>query len=83
VVVNPETLLAEIDMLRSHGVRVDESRLMLSHTAHLITPAHRALDRAQEAVARQRLDWHHRPRNRPGLHRESCPHRPAHDRHAG
>jgi adenylosuccinate synthase len=48
VVVNPETLLAEIDMLRSHGVRVDESRLVLSHTAHLITPAHRALDRAQE-----------------------------------
>ena len=48
VVVNPETLLSEIDMLRSHGIRVDESRLMLSHAAHLITPAHRALDRAQE-----------------------------------
>lgn len=48
VVINPETLLAEIDMLRGHGVRVDETRLRLSHAAHLITPAHRALDKAQE-----------------------------------
>jgi adenylosuccinate synthase len=48
VVVNPETLLAEIDMLRSYGVQVDETRLRLSHAAHLITPAHRALDKAQE-----------------------------------
>ena len=48
VVVNPETLVSEIDMLRSYGVRVDESRLRISHAAHLITPAHRALDKAQE-----------------------------------
>lgn len=48
VVVNPETLLAEIEMLRSHGIRVDETRLRISHAAHLITPAHRALDKAQE-----------------------------------
>ena len=50
VVVNPETLLAEIEMLRSYGIRVDETRLRLSHAAHLITPAHRALDKAQEAA---------------------------------
>jgi adenylosuccinate synthase len=48
VVVNPETLLAEIEMLRGHGIRVDETRLRLSHAAHLITPAHRALDKAME-----------------------------------
>ncbi len=48
LVVNPQTLLSEIDMLRSHGVRVDETRLRISHAAHLITPAHLALDRAQE-----------------------------------
>ena len=48
VVVNPETLLAEIEMLRSYGIRIDETRLRLSHAAHLITPAHRALDKAQE-----------------------------------
>lgn len=48
VVVNPETLLSEIEMLRSYGIRVDESRLRLSHAAHIITPAHRALEKAQE-----------------------------------
>ena len=48
VVINPETLLAEMDMLRSHGIRVDETRLRLSHAAHIITPAHRALEKAQE-----------------------------------
>src|SRR5512133_1740996 len=48
VVVNPETLLSEVEMLRSYGIRVDETRLRLSHAAHLITPAHRALDKAQE-----------------------------------
>ncbi len=48
VVVNPETLVSETDMLRSYGVRVDPSRLRISHAAHLITPAHRALDKAQE-----------------------------------
>jgi adenylosuccinate synthase len=48
LVVNPQTLLAEMEMVRSHGVRVDETRLRISHAAHLITPAHLALDRAQE-----------------------------------
>lgn len=48
VVVNPETLLAEMDMLRSHGIKVDPIRLRISHAAHLITPAHRALDQALE-----------------------------------
>ena len=50
VVINPETLLAELEMLRSYGVQVDAKRLRLSHAAHLITPAHRALDKAQEAA---------------------------------
>lgn len=48
VVINPETLLAEIEMLRTYWVKVDETRLRISHAAHLITPAHRALDAAQE-----------------------------------
>lgn len=48
VVVNPETLLAEMDMVRSHGVKVDSARLRISHAAHIITPAHRALDAALE-----------------------------------
>lgn len=50
VVINPATLLAEIDMLRKNGVEIDPARLRISHAAHLITPAHRALDKAQEAA---------------------------------
>jgi adenylosuccinate synthase len=49
VVVNPETLLSEIEMLHSYGIHVDENRLRLSHAAHLVTPVHRALDKAQES----------------------------------
>jgi adenylosuccinate synthase len=49
-VVNPATLLSEIDMLRQNGVQVDPDRLRLSFAAHIITPAHQALDRAQEAA---------------------------------
>jgi adenylosuccinate synthase len=50
VVINPATLLAEIDMLRKNGVEINPARLRISHAAHLITPAHRALDKAQEAA---------------------------------
>ena len=50
VVINPVTLLAEIDMLRKNGVEVNADRLRISHAAHLITPAHRALDKAQETA---------------------------------
>lgn len=50
VVVYPATLLAEMEMLRGNGIRVDAARLRISHAAHLITPAHRALDKAQEAA---------------------------------
>ncbi len=48
VVINPEALLAEMEMLRGFGIPVGAERLRLSHAAHLITPAHRALDQAQE-----------------------------------
>ena len=48
VVVNPKSLLAEMEMLRGYGVAVGPERLKLSHTAHLITQAHRALDKALE-----------------------------------
>jgi len=49
-VVNPATLLAEMDMLRQAGIQVDPSRMRLAFAAHIITPAHQALDRAQEAA---------------------------------
>ena len=50
MVINPKSLLAEMEMLRTLGVDVNPQRLRISHAAHLITPAHQALDIAQEAT---------------------------------
>ena len=49
MVVNPGTLFEEMDMLRQAGISVSPERLRLSCAAHLITPAHQALDKALEA----------------------------------
>ncbi len=48
LVINPKSLLAEIDMLRDSGVEVSPERLYISFAAHMITPGHIALDRARE-----------------------------------
>jgi len=48
LVINPATLLSEMEMLKNMGVRVGPERVRLSYAAHLITPVHRALDQAQE-----------------------------------
>jgi len=48
MVVNPISLLKEMEMLRAFGIVVDPERLMISYAAHLITPGHKALDAAQE-----------------------------------
>jgi adenylosuccinate synthase len=45
-VVDPEVLLAEIEMLSSRGI--DPGKLKLSANAHLIMPYHRKLDRVME-----------------------------------
>ena len=47
-VVNPAVLLREMDALAARGVDIGPARLKLSGGAHLITPAHIALDRAHE-----------------------------------
>lgn len=49
MVVNPRTLLEEMEILRQAGISVSPERLRLSYAAHLITPAHQALDKALEA----------------------------------
>lgn len=46
VVVNPETLISELDMLIARGI--DVSRVRVSRAAHVIMPYHVALDRANE-----------------------------------
>lgn len=49
MVVNPAILLEEIDQLDSLGIDASPSRLKLSTAAHIITPAHIALDGAKES----------------------------------
>ncbi|MHB8819216.1 MAG: adenylosuccinate synthetase, partial [Bellilinea sp.] len=49
MVINPSNFLNEVEMLQSAGVQAGPERLQISFAAHLITPAHRALDLAQEA----------------------------------
>ncbi|MCA9997881.1 MAG: adenylosuccinate synthase [Anaerolineales bacterium] len=48
VVVNPAVMLREMAGLAQRGVDVGPGRLKLSRKAHLITPAHIALDKARE-----------------------------------
>lgn len=48
MVVNPDTMLTELDGLAAAGINVSPDRLKLSNAAHVITPAHIALDGAQE-----------------------------------
>ena len=50
VVLNPQTLVEEIGMLREAGIAVSPERLWISDAAQLITPAHRLLDRARDAA---------------------------------
>jgi adenylosuccinate synthase len=55
MVINPATLLQEMQTLRAAGVDLTPERLRISHVAHLITPAHKALDQAQERARGQAL----------------------------
>jgi len=50
VVINPAILVREMETLQAAGISIDPTRLRLSYAAHLITPAHLALDQAQEAA---------------------------------
>ncbi|MFW6062756.1 MAG: adenylosuccinate synthase [Chloroflexota bacterium] len=47
-VINPAVLLQEIDGLEERGIDASPRRLKISRQAHLITPAHIALDAAHE-----------------------------------
>lgn len=49
VVVDPVSLVVEIEGLRKLGVKLD-GRLFLSETAHLVLPYHRELDGAREML---------------------------------
>ena len=49
VVIDPETILAEIDELEERGIDVC-GRLLISENAHFILPYHKAMDRVSEAI---------------------------------
>lgn len=48
MVINPKRLLEEMDKLGARGLDVSPARIKISYAAHLITPAHVALDQANE-----------------------------------
>jgi adenylosuccinate synthase len=50
MVLNPRALFDEMDKLHKLGISVAPERLRVSYAAHLITPAHHALDKALEAA---------------------------------
>lgn len=50
MVVNLRSLVAELEMLEKAGIEITPARLRISHAAHLLTPAHQAIDKAQEVA---------------------------------
>ena len=50
MVINPVNLVREMQVLREMGVSITPERLVLSSRAHIITPAHIALDMASESA---------------------------------
>jgi len=50
MVINPKRLIEEMETLKAKGVDVSPSRIKISYAAHIITPAHIALDKANEVA---------------------------------
>ncbi len=48
VVINPASLVEEIEMLRGRGISVTPEKLRISNRAHVVLPIHREIDAAQE-----------------------------------
>ncbi len=48
MVINPAVLIEEMDTLREAGISAAPDRIKISFAAHVITPGHRALDKARE-----------------------------------
>jgi adenylosuccinate synthase len=49
MVIDPKTLLEEIDALKARGLLVDDKDLIVSTSAHVILPIHREIDRLRES----------------------------------
>ena len=55
VVLDPWKLLEEINLIKSYGINIDKSRLMIAENTPLIMPYHRELDQAREAEASKKI----------------------------
>ena len=54
MVIHPQSLLAEMQTLTNQGVHLSPDRLKLASNAHIITPAHQALEAAKEEARGKR-----------------------------
>ncbi len=54
MVIDPVSLVAEIDMLKQNGIQT-KGRIHIANTAHIVTPVHRAIDRASEKNKAQKI----------------------------
>ena len=77
VVVDPVSLVAEMDELKRQGVRV--RNLWVSESAHLVMPYHRELDAHRETLKGDKQNRHHQTRHRPGLRGQGGADGTAHD----
>ena len=48
MVIDPEVLIKEIEMLQSNGIEVSPANFMISDRAHVIMPYHKMMDKYQE-----------------------------------
>jgi adenylosuccinate synthase len=48
MVINPAKIIEELDQLANLGIDISPNRLFISGAAHIITPAHLAMDAAEE-----------------------------------
>ena len=56
VVVDPETLLSEIEGIRSRGIEINADNLLISDRAHVVMPYHKEHDAALERVLSSAAD---------------------------
>jgi adenylosuccinate synthase len=49
MVINPAKMIEELDQLAAFGIDISPNRLFISGAAHIITPAHLAMDGAEES----------------------------------
>ncbi len=48
VVINPASLIEEINMLKGRGISITPEKLLISDRAHVVLPIHKDIDAAQE-----------------------------------